>query len=184
MRPAPHLRSQNSRKLASPNSEWRIQRMGLQTRQPQERHQFGGKAKNSQWFLKGSVNSPRSRRSIRILDLYPHSRRTGAIRAHGPSMHFSFFCTAKVRENTIHAPHRGRSTNKRGDALLMRRLRQVFGNPLESLARRNCVDRWLVRMKYLHSIEIIQNARFSVEHCARPCASQACATGASALTGD
>jgi hypothetical protein len=80
--------------------------MGLQTRQPQERHQFDGKAKNSQWFLKGSVNSPRSRRSIRILDLYPHSRRTGAIRAHGPSMHFSFFCTAKVRENTIHAPHR------------------------------------------------------------------------------
>jgi hypothetical protein len=41
--------------------------MGLQTRQPQERHQFGGKAKNSQWFLEGSVNSPRSRRSIRIL---------------------------------------------------------------------------------------------------------------------
>jgi hypothetical protein len=80
--------------------------MGLQTRQPQERHQFDGKAKNSQWFLEGSVNSPRSRRSIRILDLYPHSRRTGAIRAHGPSMQFSFFCTAKVRENTIHAPHR------------------------------------------------------------------------------
>jgi hypothetical protein len=43
--------------------------MGLQTRQPQERHQFGGKAKNSQWFLEGSVNSPRSRRSIRILNL-------------------------------------------------------------------------------------------------------------------
>jgi hypothetical protein len=42
--------------------------MALQTRQ---RHQFGGKAKNSQCFLEGSVNSPRGRRSIRILDLYP-----------------------------------------------------------------------------------------------------------------